>query len=446
MSRNIRIQGKTRVTGSIRVPGDKSISHRVAMLAAVASGTSTVRGFASSADCWATIDCVRRLGVDVERDNEQLLIHGAGLGGWRPATATAQLYVGNSGSTIRMLAGLLAGQNFASELDGDASIRRRPMRRIIEPLRLMGARIDGTDGNYAPLRIVGSRLSAIDYQSPVASAQVKSCVLFAGLLADGRTCVTEPAASRNHSELMLREFGARIEVAPSSNRVEIEGGYELQPVVYAVPGDLSSAAFFVAAASLLADSTLTISGVNLNASRTAFLDVLDEMGASIKRENIRIQHGEPVGDLRIESRRLRGAAAVIRLAPARIPNLIDEIPILAIVGTQLDGRLEVRDAAELRHKESDRIKTVVAGLRAMGGDIEEFEDGFAIQGPQQLRAARIATAGDHRIAMAFSVAALLADGVTEIVGADCAEVSFPEFYQLLAAVTTAGAVSDAPAE
>lgn len=440
MSRNIRINGLSTVSGTLRVPGDKSISHRVAMLASLAKGASTVSGFASSADCHATLDCVRHLGIDVESDGEKIIIYGRGLYGYQPKESPAKLFVGNSGSTIRMISGILAGQNFVSELDGDASIRRRPMARVIEPLALMGAKVMGREGNYAPLTIQGSRLRAIDYQSSVASAQVKTCVLFAGMFADGKTSVTEPAQSRNHSELMLQEFGAPIEIASveGRHRYSIEGGVELKAVDYAVPGDVSSAAFFIAAATVLPGSQLVIQGVNLNETRTAFLDVLSDLGASITRENLTTKHGEVIGDLKIESRQLKTDQRGLVLSGSIIANLIDEIPILAIVGTQLEGRLEVRDAKELRIKESDRIKTVAQGIRAMGGEIEEFEDGFAVTGPQKLKAGRIETAGDHRIAMAFSIAALIAEGESEIIGADCAEVSFPEFYDLLFEVTGKG--------
>jgi 3-phosphoshikimate 1-carboxyvinyltransferase len=433
----MRIKGQATVTGTIQVPGDKSISHRIAMLSSVAYGTSTVNGFASSADCHATLDCVKRLGIQVESDGQTLLIHGRGLYGYQPPSVPAKLFVGNSGSTIRMISGLLAGQRFVSELDGDESIRRRPMARVIEPLTFMGAKVSGREGNFAPLTIEGSPLHAIEYASRVASAQVKTCVLFAGMFADGKTTVSEPEQSRNHSELMLKEFGAQIETATEGSKrlYSITGGAELRGVDYTVPGDVSSAAFYVAAATILPASQLLIQGVNLNETRTAFLEVLSELGASIRRENIQTKHCESIGDLRIESRQLRAERKGLVLSGSIIPNLIDEIPILAIVGTQIEGRLEVRDAKELRIKESDRLKTVAEGIQAMGGEIEEFEDGFAVTGPQQLRGGRIETSGDHRIAMAFAIAALTAKGETEIIGADCAEVSFPEFYQLLSKVT-----------
>jgi 3-phosphoshikimate 1-carboxyvinyltransferase len=443
MSRNMRIKGQSSVSGTLRVPGDKSISHRIAMLGAIAKGATTVSGFASSADCLATLDCVRRLGVEVRKTGDKFVIEGRGLGGLQPQAAPAKLFVGNSGSTIRMISGILAGQNFVSELDGDESIRRRPMARIIEPLKQMGATISGRAENFAPLIIHGSPLRAIDYQSKVASAQVKSCLLFAGIYADGKTTVTEPAQSRNHSELMLQELGAQLEIESNEtlHRYGIEGGVELKALEYQVPGDVSSAAFLVAAATVLPDSELLIQGVNLNETRTAFLDVLNELGADIRRENVTTKHFEPIGDLKIASRQLMTDQRGLILYGSIIPNLIDEIPILAIVGTQTEGRLEVRDARELRIKESDRIKTVAEGIRAMGGEIEEFEDGFAVSGPQKLTAGRIETAGDHRIAMAFSIAALIAEGESEIIGADCAQVSFPEFYDLLSEVT-GGAVQE----
>jgi 3-phosphoshikimate 1-carboxyvinyltransferase len=422
------------------VPGDKSISHRVAMLASIANGDSTIAGFASSADCHSTLECVRRLGVCVEDSGGHIVIRGRGPFGYRPAQDPAVLNVGNSGSTIRMLSGLLAGQRFTSEIDGDESVRRRPMARIIEPLTLMGASVHARDGNLAPLRISGARLHPIHYTSRISSAQVKTCVLLAGLYAEGSTTFSEPAPSRNHTELMLREFGARLESSNGSHAAElsVEGGVELKRVDYQVPGDVSSAAFFIAAATVLPDSELVIKSVNLNPTRTAFIEVLNRLGASIIAENVGVAHGEPVGDIRVSSRALKAESGGIPLAGDVIPNIIDEIPILAVAATQVEGRLEVRDARELRIKESDRLQTVADGIRAMGGKIEEFEDGFAVTGPQRLVGGRVETAGDHRIAMAFTIAGLIASGVTEIIGSECAAVSFPEFYELVAAVTGEG--------
>lgn len=472
MSRSVRIKGRSRVEGSLSVPGDKSISHRIAMLASVASGSSRVTGMASSADCRATLDCVRKLGIEIEDRGPELVIHGQGLFGYHPSESLVDLNAGNSGSTIRMLSGLLAAQSFASRIDGDASLRRRPMRRIVEPLSLMGSQIEAADGNFPPLTIYGRKLKAIDYDSRVASAQVKTCVLLAGLLSEGSTTYSEPALSRNHTELMLKEMGARIEIwerghpcLPSldttpanatseqiqagedacASRVSIEGLHQLNAIDYHVPGDISSASFFVAAAAILPGSNLRLKEVNLNPTRTGFIDVLTGLGARIEREDVREQHGELVGDLVVSSSQLNTPPGGVVLSGEIIPNIIDEIPILAVVATQIEGRLEVRDAKELRIKESDRIRTVADGIRALGGEIEERDDGFAISGPQRLIGGRIHSANDHRIAMAFSIAGLIADGVTEIVGADCASVSFPEFYESLAMVTShTDAVRTAP--
>ena len=437
------VKGPARINGSLTVPGDKSISHRVAMLASIASGPSRITGFAASADCHATLDCIRRLGIAVEEEaGGVLVIHGNDLFGYHSQQPVVHLDAGNSGSTIRMLSGLLAGQQLTSEITGDASIRRRPMARIIEPLGLMGARIDATAGNFAPLTIHGRKLRAINYLSPVASAQVKTCVLFAGLLADGRTAFSEPAPSRNHTELMLKEFGVVVDAC--SGGVSVEGLHELRPVAYDVPGDVSSASFFLAAASLLPDSELSLRDVNLNPTRTGFVDVLRELGATFRTENFRVQHGELVGDLVVSSSQLRSERRGTLLSGAIIPNIIDEIPILAVVASQVEGRVEVRDAKELRIKESDRIRTVAEGIRSLGGEIEEFEDGFAITGPQRLRGGRVETSGDHRIAMAFAIAGLVAEGTTEIVDAECAGVSFPGFFESLAALTGPNTVKPIP--
>ncbi|MGA9771439.1 MAG: 3-phosphoshikimate 1-carboxyvinyltransferase [Blastocatellia bacterium] len=438
MSRSMRIKGRAKIDGIVSVPGDKSISHRVAMLASIAQGVSRITNFATSVDCHTTLDCIERLGVRVERNDQEILIHGEGLDGYHPIDTVTRLNAGNSGSTIRMLSGILAGQPFTSVTDGDQSLGRRPLRRIIEPLTSMGAQIRARDGNYTPLEIEGGKLRAISYRSPVASAQVKTCVLFAGLFADGRTVFAEPAPSRNHTELMLEEFGARFEIDEVNGNLSIEGRGELTPVRYGVPGDISSAAFFIAAAALLNDSKIELRDVNLNPSRTAFLDVMSQLGANIRITNLRTVHRELVADIHVNSSQLKSKAEGTVLSGDMIPNIIDEIPILAVVATQVEGRIEVRGARELRIKESDRVRTVVAGIRALGGEIEEFEDGFAICGPQNLTGGRIETEGDHRIAMAFSIAALIADGSTEIVDADCAGVSFPEFYQLLKSLTREG--------
>ena len=433
------IHGKGALRGEVRLPGDKSLSHRVAMLAAIARGTSRISNYASSADCHATLECVRRLGIEVTASVGDVVIHGQGLHGMRPARVPAALDAENSGSTIRMISGILAGQRFTSVIDGDASLRRRPMRRVIEPLTLMGAQVAARDDNFAPLTITGGKLRAIDYTSPVASAQVKTCVLFAGLYAEGRTRLREPSLSRNHSELMLTEFGARLE-REEDGALSIEGGAELSAVDYTVPGDVSSAAFLVGGASVLSGSEVSMKGASLNPTRTGFLDFLRLLGAHVEMRDVRIEHGEPVGDLYVRAGQLKTDEDGLLIAGDIIPNIIDEIPMLAVLATQVEGRIEVRGARELRIKESDRIRTVVAGLRAMGGVIDEYEDGFAVTGPQALTGARIETEGDHRIAMAFAVAGLMAEGQTEIVDADCAAVSFPEFYDTLARLAGEGRV------
>jgi 3-phosphoshikimate 1-carboxyvinyltransferase len=404
------------------------------MVASLASGLSQITGFASSADCQATLDCIRALGVRVDHSDSELVIHGNGLFGYGARVSPVQLNAGNSGSTIRMLSGLLAGQQLTSCITGDASIRRRPMARIIEPLTLMGARIEAASGNFAPLTIQGQKLRAINYTSPVASAQIKTCVLFAGLLADGCSVFAEPVLSRDHTEFLLREFGAAVD-ASSRDAVSIEGLHELTPLDYRVPGDVSSAAFIIAAACVLPDSEVTLRDVGLNPTRTAFLEVLKDLGASIETQNTGQRHFEMVGDIGASSSQLRTGRSGMLLSGRIIPNIIDEIPILAVVATQVEGRVEVRDAKELRIKESDRIRTVANGIRSLGGEIEEFEDGFAVTGPQRLSAGMVETEGDHRIAMAFAIAGLIASGTTEITDADCASVSFPDFYEALASLT-----------
>jgi 3-phosphoshikimate 1-carboxyvinyltransferase len=439
MSRSRTIYGPGIVKGEIKVPGDKSISHRAAILASLAEGTSRIRGFSTAADCSATLSCVRKLGIEVESQGDSILIHGAGLNGYKPAGDPVHLDAGNSGSTIRMMSGVLAAQRFSSILDGDSSLRRRPMRRVIVPLELMGARIRARDADFPPVEIDGRQLKPIDYVSPVSSAQVKSCVLLAGLFARGTTRVTEPAQSRNHSELMLPVFGAQLTADGES--VAVTGPAVLSPVRYTVPGDASSAAFFCAAAAMIPGSELLIRRVNLNPTRTEFFRVLQQLGAAIERERQAEEHGEIIGDLRIGYRQLRTERAGISIRGPMIPALIDELPMLAVVATQAEGRVEIRDARELRIKESDRIRSIAAGIRALGGEVEEFEDGLAVSGPQKLTGGRVSADGDHRIAMALSIAALAADGATEIVDADCADVSFPEFYQLLESVLDKGSLS-----
>ena len=396
------------------------------MFAAIGEGTTCLRNYSSARDCQSTLDCLAALGVQITRESEQIMIEGVGLNGLQAASQT--LDAGNSGSTIRLLSGILAGQPFTTEITGDSSIERRPMKRIIEPLTRMGARIAAREDNYAPLSITGGSLQAIEYAPPVASAQVKSCVLLAGLFANGTTAVIERTPTRNHTEIMLRECGAALSV--EGERIAVSGGQALRALGdYTVAGDLSSAAFFIAAALMVPNAELRIRHIGINPSRTALLDALKSIGARIEIVEPRTAHGEPVADLRVQSSELGGN---LLLGGAVIANLIDEIPILAVAATQLHGTLTIRDARELRVKESDRIRAIVDNLRLMGAEVEEFDDGLSLTGPQRLRGARVESYGDHRIAMAFTVAGLVAEGETEIGEADAASVSLPEFYQLLA--------------
>lgn len=426
----VKIACSARLRGDFQLPGDKSISHRSAMFAAIGNGQSRLLNYSSARDCQSTLDCLEALGVKVQRGPEQIIVEGVGLDGLRQASGT--LDVGNSGSTIRMLSGILAGQNFTTEISGDASIERRPMKRIIDPLTLMGARIEARDGNFAPLKITGGNLKAIEYTPPIASAQVKSCTLLAGLFAEGKTTVLETTPTRNHTEVMLRETGAAIEIAPfdGGERISITGKQPLRALgSYTVAGDLSSAAFFIVAALISPDAEIRLRHIGINPSRTALLDVLKQMGGQIEIENPRLAHGEPVADIFAKSSALHGN---LNLSGAVVANLIDEIPILAVAATQLNGQLTIRGARELRVKESDRIRSIVDNLRRMGIEIEEFDDGLQLAGKQRLCGAKVESYDDHRIAMAFAVAGLIAEGETEIGGADAASVSLPEFYQLLA--------------
>lgn len=402
------------------------------MFAAMGDGQSKLKNYSSARDCQSTLDCLEALGVRVKREPDLITIEGVGIDGLRQASQ--MLDVGNSGSTIRMLSGILAGQNFTTEITGDESIQRRPMKRVIDPLSLMGARIEAREGNFAPLTINGGNLAgnlkAIEYTPPVASAQVKSCVLLAGLFADGKTTVVEKTPTRNHTEVMLREVGAAIEISTDGERISVTGRQRLKPLgEYTVAGDLSSAAFFIVAALIAPDAEIRLRHIGVNPSRTALIDVLKQIGGQIEVENQRLAHGEPVADFLIRSSKLRGD---LELSGAVIANLIDEIPILAVAATQLEGALTIRDARELRVKESDRIRSIVNNLRLMGIEVEEFDDGLRLKGRQQLSGASVESFGDHRIAMAFAVAGLIAEGETEIVGAEAASVSLPEFYQLLA--------------
>ena len=422
-----RISPAKAISGSLSLPGDKSISHRYALIGAIAEGDTSIANYSSGADCHSTLGCVRALGIEVEGAGTEFVIHGKGLDGLR--APAGDLDAGNSGSTIRMLSGILAGQPFAARVFGDESLSRRPMQRVMKPLAQMGARIDARDGQFPPLRIEGGRLRAIDYTLPVPSAQVKTCVLFAGLYADGSTTVTEPIRSRDHTEIALREFGA--DIAVERQKITIAGRPKLEGRELVVPSDLSSAAFFLVAALLVPGSHLSIQGVGLNPTRSALLDFLVGMGARVRVPNLESQNGELIGDLEVEYSELRGGIIDGGLTAA----LIDEIPVLAVLGAATEEGLTVRDAGELRIKETDRIRTVVENLRLMGVQAEELPDGMMIPGRQRLHAAKLDSSGDHRIAMAFAVAALRADGESTIEGADAASVSFPEFWDTLARCT-----------
>jgi len=396
------------------------------MLGAIAEGTTKLENFSTGADCASTLGCLRALGVEWERKDASVTIRGRGRKLQPPSTA---LDCGNSGSTIRMLSGILAGQEFAGELAGDESLSRRPMARIIKPLEMMGARIESADGARPPLRITGARLKAIDYKLPVASAQVKTSLLFAGLYADGTTRIEEPIQTRDHGELALQAFGAQID--RRMREVSISGGQTLHAIEATVPGDISSAAFFLCAAALFPDSQLVIPGLLLNPTRARLLDFLIGLGVRITMSELQEQHGELVGTLQVQGGKLKGARVLLEDSAA----LIDEIPVLAAIAPYTAEGIEIRDARELRVKESDRIASVASNLRLMGAEVEEFDDGLRIHGDQKLRGASLESFGDHRIAMAFAVAALRAEGETEIKGADAAVISYPEFFDTLAGLT-----------
>ena len=411
--------------GRLRLPGDKSISHRAALIAALADGRTEISNFSTAADCASTLSCLRDLGISIERNEDKVVFAGSE----KLAEPQRPLDCGNSGSTLRILAGVLAGHDFTSELIGDESLSARPMRRIIEPLELMGAKFESTDGR-APLKVHGSnRLNPITYKLPVASAQVKSAVLFAGLNAKGPTTVIETSPTRDHTERLFNGFGVPV-ITNGDLSVTLDGPARFTGGSITIPGDVSSAAYFVAAAMLLPESRLTIDGVGLNPTRAAFLSVLTSWGAHISTDDLQTERNEPFGTINVRGG-LSGTTSDRTLSRSIIPSLIDELPLLAVVGSQIDGGIQIRDAAELRHKESDRLATTAANLRAMGAEVEEFDDGLAVSGPTQLHGALIDSHGDHRIAMAFSVAALIAEGETEIVGHECVGISFPEFFPLL---------------
>jgi 3-phosphoshikimate 1-carboxyvinyltransferase len=425
------IQPAKYLTGGLELPGDKSISHRYAMLAGLAEGTSELRHFSAAADCHSTLACMSALGAEVKIDKDAVQVTGRGPRGLK--SSWRALDAGNSGTTMRLLAGILAGQEFTSKLTGDESLQKRPMGRVIGPLREMGADIRGREDNFAPLEIRGARLKAIDYKMPMPSAQVKSTVLLAGLFAEGVTSVTEPVGTRDHTELALEEFGAEVEKHERTVRIHgLSRGNGIGKLIAKsldVPGDLSSAVFFIAAASVLPDSNVLIHNVGLNPTRTAILDLFASMGAAIQMLGLKSSHRELVGDLSVKGTALKGGV----IAREQIPLLIDELPMLAALGPYTEAGIEIRDAAELRVKESDRIAALAENLRRMGATVEERPDGLKVGGRRagKLRGAEIEPRGDHRIAMAFAVAALGAEGDSVIRNSDCAGVSFPKFFEEL---------------
>lgn len=431
---SVRTIAPTRgLKGEVTIPGDKSISHRSIMLGSIALGTTEITHFLEGADCLSTIDCFRKMGVEIERKPSSILVHGKGLRGLTAPAST--LNVGNSGTTTRLISGILSGQNFATTLSGDDSLNSRPMKRIMTPLNTMGAHIRSlNDNGCAPLHIRAGALHGIHYQSPVASAQVKSAVLLAGLYADSPTSVTEPALSRNHTELMLQGFGAYVATdlhTDGTATAHVEPCKELYGQQICVPGDISSAAYFIAAALLVPGSELLVKNVGTNFTRAGFLKVCKAMGADIETVSQTIEGGESRADLLVRYSHLKGTV----IEGDIIPTLIDEIPMIAIMAAFADGQTVIRDAAELKVKETNRIDTVTAGLKAMGADITPTDDGMIIEGTGHLNGASIQSYLDHRIAMAFSVAGLASDGETQIVDSQCVDVSYPEFYATLNSVS-----------
>lgn len=431
---SVRTIAPTRgLKGEVTIPGDKSISHRSIMLGSIALGTTEITHFLEGADCLSTIDCFRKMGVEIERKPSSILVHGKGLRGLTAPAST--LNVGNSGTTTRLISGILSGQNFATTLSGDDSLNSRPMKRIMTPLNTMGAHIRSlNDNGCAPLHIRPGALHGIHYQSPVAYAQVKSAVLLAGLYADSPTSVTEPALSRNHTELMLQGFGAYVATdlhTDGTATAHVEPCKELYGQQICVPGDISSAAYFIAAALLVPGSELLVKNVGTNFTRAGFLKVCKAMGADIETVSQTIEDGESRADLLVRYSHLKGTV----IEGDIIPTLIDEIPMIAIMAAFADGQTVIRDAAELKVKETNRIDTVTAGLKAMGADITPTDDGMIIEGTGHLNGASIQSYLDHRIAMAFSVAGLASDGETQIVDSQCVDVSYPEFYATLNSVS-----------
>lgn len=417
----MEIKKQTNLKGTLTVPGDKSISHRAVMFGSLARGTTRISHFLEGADCLSTISCFRKMGIEIDRNKDEILVHGRGLHGLTAPTEI--LDVGNSGTTTRLISGILAGQTFTSELDGDDSIRTRPMKRIMTPLASMGADITSRlDNGCAPLIIHGRPLHAAHYDSPVASAQVKSCVLLAGMYADGITSVTEPFLSRNHTEIMLNYFGAEITSEGTTASIRPEPVLEGRDIQ--VPGDISSAAYFIAAGLLTPGSEILLKNVGINPTRAGIIKVCMDMGADITLLNESTE-GEPTADLLIRTSSLKGTT----IEGSIIPTLIDEIPMIAVMAAFAEGTTIIRDAQELKVKESDRIAVMVDNLRRMGADIEGTDDGMIIHGGRALHGAVIDSHLDHRIAMSFAVAGTICDGTVEILNGECVNISYPEFYQ-----------------
>ncbi|OXS76045.1 3-phosphoshikimate 1-carboxyvinyltransferase [Lysinibacillus sp. KCTC 33748] len=422
MSEKVLQYDKPSLQGTLTIPGDKSVSHRSVMFGAIATGKTTVDGFLLGEDCLSTIDCFRKLGVKIDVEGTNVSIDSPGIEGWQEPTEV--LYTGNSGTTTRLMLGILAGSNVHSVMTGDASIGKRPMRRVIDPLRQMGAHITGrADGQYTPLAIQGTTLQAIDYHMPVASAQVKSAILLAGLRAEGTTIVRETEVSRDHTERMLRQFGARVDEVDGV--IALQGGQTLTGTHVSVPGDISSAAFFLVAGAICEGSKITLENVGINPTRDGIIEVLHNMGASITVMPNEDSQSEPTATITIETSALKGTT----IEGDIIPRLIDEIPILALLATQANGKTIIKDAEELKVKETDRITAVVDELKKLGASIEATEDGMIIEGPTPLRGAHLKTYGDHRIGMMGAVAALITDGTITLDDAECIAVSYPSFFE-----------------
>ena len=411
------IQKIKKAVGQIKVPGDKSISHRAVMLGSLANGVTEISGFLKGADCLSTIDCFRKMGIDIDINGENVTVHGNGLRGLKKPDE--MLYTGNSGTTTRLLCGILAGQNFDTSITGDASIQKRPMGRVVQPLSMMGAKIEN---EYCPLYITGTKLHGIDYKMPVASAQVKTAIILAGLYADGETVIHEIEKSRDHTELMLSAMGADLTV--DNLDITVKPTNDLTAVNVDVPGDISSAAFFLVLGAIMPNSQITVTNVGINPTRTGIIDVLKDMGADITLENVHTSAGETVADITVRSSSLKGTT----VGGDIIPRLIDELPIIAVAAVFADGQTVIKDAQELKVKETNRIRAIVDEFNKCGIDITETDDGMIINGGKSIHGADFKTYGDHRMAMSLTVLAQLADGESTLDDSDCACVSYPTFF------------------